>query len=125
MAFKTNDDPRLVPAYSVAEAAHYLRMHEATLRSWVVGRLYPVGGQTKRSRPLIHLDDPTKAVLILYQSCRGTCAGRNSTPPWREVARRSAKPSTICVASFQLSILSSIRHSRRTVWIFSSNVTGS
>ncbi len=63
MAFKTNDDPRLVPAYSVAEAAHYLRMHEATLRSWVVGRLYPAGGQTKRSRPLIHLDDPTKQYL--------------------------------------------------------------
>ena len=37
MAFKTSDDPRLVPAYSVAEAAHYLRMPEGTLRSWVAG----------------------------------------------------------------------------------------
>jgi hypothetical protein len=42
----------------VAEAAHYLRMPEATLRSWVVGRLYPAAGASKRSRPLIHLDDP-------------------------------------------------------------------
>ena len=64
MAFKTTearykaDDPRLLPAYAVAEAAHYLRMPDGTLRSWVVGRWYPVAGQSKRSRPLIHLDDP-------------------------------------------------------------------
>jgi uncharacterized protein (DUF433 family) len=58
MAFNlTNDDPRLVPAYSVAEAAHYLRMPKETLRSWVVGRFYPVAGRPKRSRALIHLDD--------------------------------------------------------------------
>ncbi len=69
MAFKTTakpsspDDPRLAPAYSVAEAAHYLRMPEGTLRSWVVGRWYPVGGQSKRSRPLIHLDDPERQHL--------------------------------------------------------------
>jgi uncharacterized protein (DUF433 family) len=63
MAFKTTDDPRLVPAYSVVEAAHYLRMPEETLRSWVVGRLYPVAGQSKRSRPLIHLDNPKKQYL--------------------------------------------------------------
>ena len=63
MAFKTSDDPRLAPAYSVAEAAHYLRMPEETLRSWVVGRLYPVAGQLKRSRPLIHLGDPKSQYL--------------------------------------------------------------
>lgn len=63
MAFKTSDDPRLVPAYTVAEAAHYLRMPEETLRSWMVGRLYPVAGQSKRSRPLIHLDDPKRQYL--------------------------------------------------------------
>jgi len=57
------DDPRLLPAYSVAEAAHYLRMPEETLRSWVVGRLYPVSGQSRRSRPLVHLDDPQRKYL--------------------------------------------------------------
>jgi uncharacterized protein (DUF433 family) len=56
-------DLRLSPAYSVAEAAHYLRMPEETLRSWVAGRLYPVGGKSKRSRPLIHLDDPKRQYL--------------------------------------------------------------
>jgi uncharacterized protein (DUF433 family) len=69
MAFKTTEaryetvDPRLMPAYTVAEAAHYLRMPEGTLRSWVVGRLYPVAGASKRPRPLIHLDDPKKQYL--------------------------------------------------------------
>jgi uncharacterized protein (DUF433 family) len=69
MAFKTTEaryetvDPRLMPAYAVAEAAHYLRMPEGTLRSWVVGRLFPVAGASKRSRPLIHLDDPKKQYL--------------------------------------------------------------
>ena len=57
------DDPRLLPAYSVAEPAHYLRMPEETLRSWVVGRLYPVSGHSKRSRPLINLDDPQRKYL--------------------------------------------------------------
>jgi uncharacterized protein (DUF433 family) len=69
MALKTIDtryeagDPRLMPAYSLVEAAHYLRMPEGTLRSWVVGRWYPVAGQAKRFKPLVHLDDPKKQYL--------------------------------------------------------------
>jgi hypothetical protein len=68
MAFRTIEircgtDPRLSPAYSVAEAAHYLRMPEETLRSWVVGRTYPFSGKSKRSRPLIPLDDPNRRYL--------------------------------------------------------------
>jgi uncharacterized protein (DUF433 family) len=65
MAFKTTeaDDRRLLPAYPVAEAAHYLRMPEGTLRTWVAGRLYPVAGRSKRSRALINLDDPKKQYL--------------------------------------------------------------
>ena len=63
MAFKATDDLRLLPAYATAEAAHYLRMPEGTLRSWVAGRLYPVAGKSKRSTPLIHLDDPKKQYL--------------------------------------------------------------
>src|SRR5215813_7119999 len=68
MALKTIEtryeagNPRLMPAYSLGEAAHYLRMPEGTLRSWV-GRWYPVAGQTKRPKPLIHLDDPKKQYL--------------------------------------------------------------
>jgi uncharacterized protein (DUF433 family) len=38
-------DPREMPAYGIREAAHYLRIPVATLKSWVLGRDY----QTKRS----------------------------------------------------------------------------
>jgi uncharacterized protein (DUF433 family) len=47
----------------MSDAAHYLRMPEETLRSWVAGRWYPVAGKKKRSRPLIRLDDPQKQYL--------------------------------------------------------------
>jgi len=36
-----NIDPRITPAYSVAQAAHYLKIPVPTVRSWVVGREYP------------------------------------------------------------------------------------
>src|SRR5216684_2327348 len=70
MAFDQKD-PRLTPAYSIAEAAHYLRMPEGTLRSWVAGRLYPVAGQSKRSRPLIHLNDPKRQNLSFVNLVEG------------------------------------------------------
>lgn len=57
------DDPRLAPAYSVTEAAHYLRMPQETLRSWVAGRTYPARGRSKQSQPLIHLDDSKRQYL--------------------------------------------------------------
>jgi uncharacterized protein (DUF433 family) len=34
-------DPRQLPAYGVAEAARYIHIPPATLRSWVAGRTYP------------------------------------------------------------------------------------
>jgi uncharacterized protein (DUF433 family) len=37
----TADDLRNQPAYTLAEAARYLKLPVATLRSWVVGRVYP------------------------------------------------------------------------------------
>ncbi|MDQ6676895.1 MAG: DUF433 domain-containing protein [Acidobacteriota bacterium] len=55
MAFNSNDDLRFAPAYSISEAARYLHMPPGTLRSWIVGRRYPISGGSKRSRPLIHL----------------------------------------------------------------------
>lgn len=49
----TKADLRNQPAYSVAEAARYLKVAPATLRSWVAGRPYPKGGGTAKSTPLI------------------------------------------------------------------------
>lgn len=46
-------DPRELPAYTLAEAAHYLRLPPATLRSWVIGRRYAtIGDISRRFRPL-------------------------------------------------------------------------
>lgn len=41
------------PAYSVVEAARYLRLPVATLRSWVVGRRYPTAEGAGQFHPLI------------------------------------------------------------------------
>ena len=40
-------------AYTLAEAAHYLRLPAATLRSWVLGRHYPTAEGKSRFPPLI------------------------------------------------------------------------
>lgn len=50
-------DPREVPAYTVAEAAWYLGMPQATLRSWVAGRSYPTATGAKQFRPIIEPAD--------------------------------------------------------------------
>jgi uncharacterized protein (DUF433 family) len=49
----TPTDPAGAPAYSLAEAAHFIKLPVATLRSWVVGRPYPTKGGTRGFKPLI------------------------------------------------------------------------
>lgn len=46
-------DIRALPAYGPAEAARYLRLPAATLRTWLVGRAYPRAGARATSLPLI------------------------------------------------------------------------
>jgi uncharacterized protein (DUF433 family) len=50
----TNFEPRNQPAYPLAEAARYLKLPVATLRSWVAGRPYPKAEGVGRFQPLIH-----------------------------------------------------------------------
>src|SRR5215203_5297646 len=50
-------DPNELPRYTVPEAAHYLRMPHETLKSWVVGRNYPVSGGEKHWAGLIKRPD--------------------------------------------------------------------
>jgi len=50
---ETDFDPRDSAAYSVAEAARYLKLPVATLRSWVAGRSYPKAQGVARFQPLI------------------------------------------------------------------------
>lgn len=47
------DFDRDVPAYTLAEAAHYLRLPAVTLRSWVLGRQYPTAHGRADFPPLI------------------------------------------------------------------------
>jgi len=58
-----NTDLRNQPAYTLAEAARYLKLPAATLRSWVAGRPYPRGKGVARFQPLIH--PPTRQPPLL------------------------------------------------------------
>lgn len=51
-------DPREIPLYGIAEAAHHIHLPTATLRSWVDGRTYKLADGTKGfSPPLIDRPD--------------------------------------------------------------------
>ena len=50
-------DLRLLPAYLLPDAAHYLQIPHATLRSWVAGRNYPTADGKKFFKPLIACAD--------------------------------------------------------------------
>ena len=51
--FNIKNDPRILPAYPLNDAARYLQMSPATLRSWVVGRSYPTARGDRFFKPLI------------------------------------------------------------------------
>lgn len=55
--FYGGQDPRDMPAYSIAEASHYLQMPSSTLRSWAKGRPYPTEAGPKFFEPLIVLPE--------------------------------------------------------------------
>lgn len=46
-------DPRDAPAYALHDAARFVRLPAATLRSWTIGRPYPRANGTARFQPLI------------------------------------------------------------------------
>ncbi len=48
-----DQDPRELPVYTTTEAAKYLRIPIATLRSWIIGRQYPTRGLPGYFKPLI------------------------------------------------------------------------
>jgi len=56
-------DPRTLPRYSTAEAAHYLRLPNTTLQTWVHGRLDTNG---RRADPVIRL--PPAERLLSFQN---------------------------------------------------------
>lgn len=54
------------PAYTLAEAARYLKVAPATLRSWVVGRAYHTEKGPTHSRPLINPASNPPPVLSFW-----------------------------------------------------------
>ncbi len=56
-------DPRDLPAYTVREAARYLYVPEATLRSWVMGRTYPTSVGRRYFEPLITVPENKPRLL--------------------------------------------------------------
>ncbi len=61
--FHNNGDLRDIPAYGLSEASHYLGIPKATLRSWVLGRHYPIEAGKQFFRPIIELPDKEKPLL--------------------------------------------------------------
>jgi uncharacterized protein (DUF433 family) len=56
-------DPRELPAYGIAEAAHYLSIPEATVRSWVSGRTFPSKQGPRRSPGIVTPADRQRGLL--------------------------------------------------------------
>jgi uncharacterized protein (DUF433 family) len=57
------NDPRRLPAYTVGDAAHYLFVPKATLRSWVMGRTYPTSAGQRYFEPLITMPEGKPRML--------------------------------------------------------------
>lgn len=53
----TERDLRETPAYAVGEAAGYLRLPLSTLRAWMLGQRYQVGGTPKFFKQVIEIAD--------------------------------------------------------------------
>lgn len=63
--FASKNDPRMLPAYPLSDAARYLQVPPATLRSWVAGRTYPTARGSRFFQPLIVPPDRTHHGLTL------------------------------------------------------------
>ncbi|MGH7138121.1 MAG: hypothetical protein ACREHD_20410 [Pirellulales bacterium] len=59
-------DAREMPVYGIPQAAHYLQIPVATLRSWVLGRDYPTGRGKRRFKPVIALPDKKNPLLSFF-----------------------------------------------------------
>jgi len=59
-----NTDIRHQGAYSLAEAARYLKLPQATLRAWAIGRDYPGAEGQGRFKALITPGDIEQAALF-------------------------------------------------------------
>lgn len=60
-------DARDVPAYTIGEAAHYLNIPQATIRSWVLGATYTLKDGTRKKFPnVIELPKAESSLLSFF-----------------------------------------------------------
>jgi uncharacterized protein (DUF433 family) len=59
-------DPRELPAYTISEAAQYLSIPKATLRSWVMGATYRKNGIRKHFKSVIRLPVADSQLLSFF-----------------------------------------------------------
>lgn len=64
-AFYGGEDPRAIGLYPLTDAARYVRIPPATLRSWVVGRPYATRTGERTWAPIIEPADPTPGAIRL------------------------------------------------------------
>ncbi|MSO30331.1 MAG: DUF433 domain-containing protein [Acidobacteria bacterium] len=57
--------PRDIPTYSTAEAAHYLRIPENTIRSWTRGREYPTSRGHRRASAVVPPADVARGLSFI------------------------------------------------------------
>jgi len=57
--------PREIPIYSVFEAAHYLRIPENTIRSWISGRDYHTNRGRRHAPPVVPPADPARGLSFI------------------------------------------------------------
>ncbi|NJN74780.1 MAG: DUF433 domain-containing protein [Limnothrix sp. RL_2_0] len=58
-------DPRNIPSYATGDAARYLNIPKQTIRSWTIGRKYPVNKGEKYFHPLIEVQQ-TKPLTLTF-----------------------------------------------------------
>jgi uncharacterized protein (DUF433 family) len=63
LATGPNPEPKDIPTYTISEAAHYLLIPLATLRSWTIGRYYPVHDGKRRFNPVIEVPQKHPTML--------------------------------------------------------------
>lgn len=56
-------NPGDAPVYLISEAAHFLRLPPATVRSWTLGRVYPTRAGAVPFHPVITIADPASRLL--------------------------------------------------------------
>jgi uncharacterized protein (DUF433 family) len=82
--------PLQSPAYSIPEAAHYLQIPPATLRSWALGRFYPTESGKKRFEPIVELPtsvQPSLSFVNLVEAHVLDAIRRQHQIPLRKVRR--------------------------------------